>query len=141
MRDDLPCGKIFKWSNLWGKVGLLGLASKNNRLLADFRNLVETQVKGKIHFSIYPRDGLEKKGNVSVLLRETYRDFDINVLAKTILRRTRQLRGGLRVTHVKEYGDRERSRAGASKAGWRLVLLQGTPEFMSSLEQLSLIHI
>ena len=140
MRDDLPCGAVLKWSNLWGKVGLLGLSVKNAALLSDFRNLVESQVKGSIRFSIYPRDALEKKGNVSVLLRETYRDFDIGVLAKTILRRTRKLKGGLRVTHVKEYGDKERSRAGASKAGWRLVLLQGTPDFMASLEQFEADH-
>ena len=139
-RDDLTCGSVMKWSNLWGKVGLLGLSARDPSLLSAFRTLVESQVNGSIRFSIYPRDGLDKKGNVSVLLRETYRDFDIGVLAKTILRRTRKLKGGLRVTHIKEYGDNERSRTGASKAGWRLVLLQGTPEFMASLEQFEAEH-
>ena len=140
MELKLRCGDVLKWSNLWGKVGLLGLSIKDRDLLTEFRELVERQVTGTMKFSIYPRDALEKKGNVSVLLRETYRGLDVTQLPRSIFRRTRALRGGLKVTHVKYYGDEERSRTGASKKGWRLVLLQGDSTFMDSLEQFEPEH-
>ena len=136
----LKCGDVLKWSSLWGKVGLLGLSIKDRDLLIEFRELVEKQVTGSIKFSIYPRDALEKKGNVSVLLRETYRGLDVKLLPRSIFRRNRALRGGLKVTHIKHYGDAERSRAGASKKGWRLVLLQGDATFMESLERFEPEH-
>ena len=140
MELKLQCGDVLKWTNLWGKVGLLGLSIKNHALLTEFRELIEKQMTGTIKFSIYPRDALEKKGNVSVLLRETYRGLDVTQLPRSIFRRTRQLRGGLKVTHVKHYGDHERSRTGAPKKGWRLVLLQGDEEFMHSLEKFEPEH-
>ena len=39
------------------------------------------------------------------------------------------------MTHVRTYPDRARSRAGASKQGWRLLMLQGCPAFMESLKK------
>ena len=138
---DLPCGAVLKWSNLWGKVGLLGLSAKNKTLLNEFRDLVEEQVTPTTKFTIYPRDGLDKKGVVTILLRETYRGFqDVRLIPKSLFRRTKQLRGGLRVTHVKRYGRHERSRAGTSKEGWRLVVLQGDAAFMESLEAFEADH-
>ena len=119
---------------MWGKVGLIGLSPKSKELLTEYRRVVEQQVVGTTRFTIFPRDGLEKRGCVSVLLREYYRHFKIELLPKEILRRTKALRGGLKVTHYKIYKAGDRSRTGASKEGWRLVLLQGTPEFMESLE-------
>ena len=44
------------------------------------------------------------------------------------------------MTHVKYYADTEKSRAGASKKDWRLVLLQGDATFMTSLEQFEAEH-
>ena len=134
LERDLACGSIRKWTNMWGKVGLVGLSPKSTALLTEYRELVERQVVGSTKFTIFPRDGLEKKGCVSVLLREYYRHFKIELLPKEILRRTKALRGGLKVTHFKSYKAGDRSRTGASKEGWRLILLQGTAEFMSSLE-------
>ena len=134
LENDLPCGSVRRWTNMWGKVGLVGLSPKSTALLNEYREVVERQVVGSIKFTIFPRDGLDKKGCVSVLLREFYRHFKIELLPKEILRRTKALRGGLKVTHYKTYKAGDRSRNGASKEGWRLILLQGTPEFMASLE-------
>ena len=125
----------FRWANMWGKVGLLGLSSRDKSAMNHYRRLVENQFLGEIRFTLYPKDNLEKKGHISVLLRANLRSFDILKLPKALLRRTKRLCGGLRVTHVKEYSDKDRSRTGACKAGWRLVLLQGSPDFMVSLEK------
>ena len=140
MEENLKCGDVLKWSNLWGKVGLLGLSAKDHDQLTAFREVIERQVTGTTKFSIYPRDALEKKGNVSVLLREAHRGLDVKQLPRAIFRRTRALKGGLKVRHVKYYREGERSRAGASKKDWRLVLLQGDAAFMSSLEKFEPEH-
>ena len=140
MEQNLKCGDVLKWSNLWGKVGLLGISAKDHDQLTAFREVIEKQVTGTTKFSIYPRDALEKKGNVSVLLREAHRGLDVTQLPRAIFRRTRALKGGLKVTHVKYYREGDRSRAGASKKDWRLVLLQGDATFMTSLEKFEPEH-
>ena len=138
--EDLACGSVLKWTNLWGKVGLLGLSARDTALLTEYREVLESQYMGSTKFTIFPRDGLERKGCLSILLRECYRHFNIAQLPKELLRRSKKLRGGLKVTHTKTYKAGDRSRNGASKEGWTLVLLQGTKEFMSSLEQFEEDH-
>ena len=135
VHERLACGSAYRWANLWGRVGLLGLASRDKERMNSYRKLVEDQFCGNTRFTLFPKDALEKKGTVSVLLRAPFRDFDYRVLAQSLLNRTRQLRGALRVTHVKTYSKDDYSRSGACKHGWRLLLLQGSAEFMSSLEQ------
>ena len=102
-------------------------------LLNDFRRTVEDQLLGETRFTLFPRDALEKRGNLSVLLRADFRLFDVRLIPKAILLRSPRLRGGLRVTHVKHYNKDDFSRNGSCKEGWRLVLLQGCPTFMESL--------
>ena len=130
---NLPCRRAFLWGNLWGRIGLVGLSSKDLTLVNEFRLIVENQILRTTRFTLFPREALEKKGNLTVLLREGFRTFDVAYLPKAILLRSPLLRGGLRITHIKHYGDEEYSRTGACKAGWRLVLLQGCPLFMDSL--------
>ena len=119
---------------MWGQVGLIGLSTKHVPSLNAYRAVVESQTHRGSTFTLFPKEAVEKRGNVSVLLREIFRNFDVTYLPKAIMQRSRKLRGGLRVTHVKEYEDDEYSRSGACKAGWRIVLLQGCAEFMRSLE-------
>ena len=127
----LRCAKAYKWGNLWGNVGLLGLCPADTTLLNEYRQVIEAQILGRTRFTIFPKDGLEKRGNLTVLLRENFREYLPECLPRAILMGSRRLKGGLKVTHVRTYPDRARSRAGASKRGWRLLMLQG----------LSLIHI
>ena len=80
-----------------------------------------------------PKDALDNKGNISVLLRLPFRSFKREWLASSILKRTRGLKGSLRVTHSKTYTHKDFSRNGTCKEGWRLFLLQGCPTFMETL--------
>ena len=136
---DLPCQRAYRWATLWGKVGLLGLSSKNVKDLIDYREVVEDQMSGVIKFTLFPKDALEKRGNLSVLLRDNLRLFNTKWLPKAILMRSR-MRGGLRLTHIKHYHDDDRTREGKSKKGWRLALLQGCPEFMEELKKFDQDH-
>ena len=130
----MSCRLAYRWANLWGRVGLIGLSPTNKDHLNDYRHVIETQVLGETNFTIFPKDGLDKKGNLSVLLRENFRAYQIECLPRALFDQSRKLRGMLRVTHVRTYPDAARSRAGASKRGWRLLLLQGCEEFMESLK-------
>ena len=131
------CFRIQKWANLWGKVGLLGLSAKNADHLEEFRRIIESLGTNDLIFTIFPREGLDKKGSVSILLRETFRSYEPTCLPEALLLRNRGLRGSLRVTHIKTYHEDDRSRGGQSKKDWRLILLQGCAEFMTSLEAYS----
>ena len=128
--ERLPCGQAYRWANLWGKVGLLGLSPANKQHIVEYRQAVEAQVLAQTKFSMIPKDALDRTGQISVLLRTNLRSFKHEWLANALIDRSRGLRGGLRVTHVKTYTNKDYSRTGSCKDGWRLVLLQ-----------LSLIHI
>ena len=141
VEENLKCESAYVWANVWGKVGLLGLSPKNPDLINEYRGVLERQIKGNTRFTIFPKDALDKKGNISVLLRASFRSFKAEWLPKAIMRRTRQLKGSLRLTHVKTYADSDVSRAGASKKGWRLALLQGCTRFLISLERFGQDHL
>ena len=136
---ELECQRAYKWATLWGKVGLLGLDSRNVKDLIDYREVVEDQMSGVIKFTLFPKDALEKRGNLTVLLRDNLRLFNTKWLPKAILMRSR-MKGGLRLTHIKHYHDEDRTREGKSKRGWRLALLQGCPEFMEELKRFDQDH-
>ena len=87
----------------WGKVGLLGLDPRDQDKVERYRAILENQILGHTRFTIYPKDGLEKKGNISVLLRENFRSLKPEWLPSWIMTRTRKLKGSLQVTHVKQY--------------------------------------
>ena len=134
MEHDLACARAYRWGTLWGRVGLLGLASKSTDDINGFRRAVENQISGDTHFTLFPKDVIQRRGNLSVLLRDNFWSFDVDWLPRAILMRTR-MKGGLRNTHVKHYSESDYTRDGVSKAGWRLVLMQGCPELMKSLER------
>lgn len=132
--NKLPCYNAHKWGNLWGKVGLVGLSAKVPRHIEDFRTVIEGLSTDTLTFTIFPRDAVENRGSISVLLRDTFKEFSPKCLPAAIFRRNKGLRGSLRATHTKTYGAEDKTRSGASKKGWRLILLQGCSEFMRSLE-------
>ena len=55
--------------------------------------------------------------------------------------RNPELRGGhLYVTHSKQYGAGDKTRAGQPKEGWRLLFLKGCPIFLKKLSQFPESH-
>ena len=136
----LPCLKAQKWANLWGRVGLIGLSAKNPEDIKQFRDVIEGLEDPQRRYTIFPRDAVDKRGSISVLLRETFRAMDPLCLPQILFARNRGLGGSLKVTHIKSYKNGETTRAGLSKQHWRLVLLQGCASFMKSLENFEEDH-
>ena len=139
LERKLECAQAFRWTSLWGRVGLVGLASRSLKDIQQFREAVEEQMSGPTKYTLFPKDALHRRGNLSVLLRENFWSFDVEWLPKAILVRSR-MKGGIRLTHIKKYTENDYTRDGVCKDGWRLVMMQGCPEFMSSLEKFDHEH-
>ena len=139
-KRKLACLKAQKWANLWGRVGLLGLSAKNPDDIRQFREVIEGLADPRLRFTIFPRDAVDKRGSISVLLRETFRAMDPLCLPQILFARNRGLGGSLKVTHIKSYNNGEKTRAGVTKKHWRLILLQGCATFMKSLENFDEDH-
>ena len=135
IEQNLQCFKARKWSNFWGKVGLLGLSPKNTQHLHQYRSAVEASPTRDLTFTLFPREAVENRGSISLVLRDQFRSLSAKCVPASLFSLNRGLRGNLRVTHSKAYSSNDKTRTGISKAGWRLLLLQGCPEFMRSLEQ------
>lgn len=136
----LACISAQKWSNMWGRVGLLGLSAKNPEYIREYRNVIEQLQDPEFCYTLFPRDALDKRGNVTVLLLESFRAFNPKCLPGALFTWNRGLKGSLKATHVKTYPEGEKSRNGQSKEEWRLVLLQGCSTFMKSLENFEAEH-
>ena len=108
-KRSLPCLKTQKWANMWGKVGLVGLCAKNPDNIRQYRNVIEQMEHRHLNFTIFPRDAVDKRGSVSVLLLEKFRAFDPLCLPELLFLRNKGLRGALKVTHIKTYQDDELS--------------------------------
>ena len=134
IENRLPCYKVKKWANLWGKVGIVGLSPRNPQHILDYRTVIEGLSTDTQSYTIFPKDAVENRGSISILLRDSFDGFKPECLSTALFLGNRGLKGALRATHVKTYGKDDKTRAGASKQGWRLVMLQGCPEFMKSLE-------
>lgn len=137
INKGLQCVKAKKWANLWGKVGLIGLSPKNPEHITEFRTVVEGLATDKLAFTLFPKDAVENRGSISVLLRDTFKEYDPKCVPAALFLGNKGLRGSLRATHVKKYKPGDKTRNGVNKDGWRLLLLQGCPAFMRSLEQFS----
>ena len=130
----LPCLRAQKWANLWGRVGLIGLSAKKPDDIRIYRNIIEQLHDDKYCYTLFPREAVDKRGSISVLLHETFRALDPLCLPQILFAKNRGLGGTLKVTHIKSYGEAEKTRAGVSKKHWRLVLMQGCAAFMKTLE-------
>jgi hypothetical protein len=125
--------RALKWASQWGDIGLLGLATKEPDLVGIYRTAISSvEIEGHF-FATIPRDILEPKNLVTVLLQDTHRHFRPELLATAIIQRNPELRGSIRAIRVKTFGSEDKTLKGKSKQGWRVVVLEGDLAFMASL--------
>ena len=133
LKEDSPFLIVFRWSNMWGSIGLLGLSTENMSMFCDFRRIVSALRLGTLCFKIYPREGLMREQQITLLLMDDLKTFPIELITKDLFYRNYGLAGSLAVTHVKGYKENDTTRNGASKKHWRQVRLRGDQEFMDAL--------
>ena len=132
-REDHEFQSVLKWSSPWGKVGILGLDTSNLPAFEKLRAMIENTPYNEQSFMIIPREILANQQGVTILLRNNHRSFDLEVLPNVLFSMNRDLQGELQVKRVKTYQKSDVTRAGHSKEGWRLVMLEGNSAIMSSL--------
>ena len=86
--------------------------------------LNETTSNG-LSFITIPRDVIEPKNTLTVILKEVHRSLEVHHLPAALLRRNPILKGGVKTIRVKRFAQDEKTKNGDSKAQWRLAVLQG----------------
>jgi hypothetical protein len=105
--------------------------------LQRFREHIAIHQDPIYEYVTFPRMGLVNKVAITTLLPPDLRSLHIKVMAKNLMiLNSDVLRGGVRPIKQKIFKDTDRDRSGNSLAGARLVQLEGTREFVSSLAKL-----
>ena len=81
-----------------------------------------------------PKDVLMDRTRLSTILRLNLRGFDLDCFSDELFSRNNGLRGTVGISHIKQYGKKDVTNYRESKNGWRLVRLDGSAEFLESLE-------
>jgi hypothetical protein len=124
---------VLQWANNWGDIGLIGLSSRDLDKLKQFREYVDAFTVGENSFTLYPKDCLVQRYNITTLLREDLSTYDPLLIPRALFWRNKMLDGNLRVTHVKHFSAEEKTKDGQSKKDWKLLKLQGDEKFMRSI--------
>ena len=119
---------------MWGTVGIIGLSAKSIPKLKQFRdNLMNFRFQGRFFTSVL-KETVSGMAGITILLRNNLRGYDLNCLARALLRDNPRLKGSIQVHQSRQYGDKDKTRQGENKAGWRLVSLTASAGFITSLE-------
>ena len=134
LRDDLEFGDALQWVNVWDTVGVLGLGTADLQKLQAFGDFVEGTIIGNTVFGMVPKEiVIEETAELSAILKNDLRDFELDSFPKELLRKNGGLGGSLVITHSKVYGPVDKTRKGQSKDGWKLLFLEGCATFLSRL--------
>ena len=125
---------VMKWSNIWDEVGLLGLSTKDLGQLDAFCNYLMSKSVGGMVFTVVPKDMVTTGTTIITLLKNNYRNYDLEILPEALFQRNLYLYGELVVSKSRIFGANDRTLKGEPKEGWRHVELQADPVFMKVLE-------
>jgi hypothetical protein len=134
--EGSTASKAFEYANLWGGVPVIGLnASCINHLIA-FRKEIE-EFSNEFEYHTFPRAALLSKVAVTALLSRDHAGIDVKYVGRLLMDMNSEvLCGGVRPIKQKYFHSTDIDRQGNSLAGYRLVQLDGTSEFMDSLSKL-----
>ena len=133
--DNRPYLKeVVSWSKEWKGVGVVGLNSANLDYLEEWRGMVVQMVFPGFELDTFPKDCLLVGSELTILLKDRHRSYDLKYLPFSLFSRNKGLYGKVRVTHSKTYTSSDTTWQGISKKGWRLVYLAGDTIFMDSLK-------
>ena len=131
---DVPFSDAYDRSGRWGAIPTLLLKSSSVPELEEFRRqLNKWSYKGQC-WETFPRDVITMKADLSILLRNKMKSFQLEVLPKILFSRNRsRIAGSLRVLSHRNFPDGETSNKGESKENWRQVDLKGDDQLLRCL--------
>ena len=120
----------------WCGVGVFSLKATCPLRLQRWRTeLTRFELEG-YEFNSFPKDALITKNiQVSILLRSGLKNFKLHLVPHELKIRN-PLKGKIAIVYSKTYGPQDKTRAGFSKNGWRLVIANVDAVFVESLKLL-----
>ena len=89
-----------------------------------------------MEYTTVPKNYVVEDTSITTILRNVHRNVDLESFPLALYHRNPGLRGGLLyVSHSKTYGASDKTRAGQSKDGWRLLFLKGCSTFLQKLSK------
>ena len=77
----------------------------------------------------------------TLLLKNHMRTYKLETITETLLRKNRRiLTGGLYPAQIKYYSKEDKTRAGGSKEGWRLIVFKADKKMIRALEKVDEHH-
>ena len=125
---------VMRQARRWKGSGFFGLSSLNLIFLEQWRDIIPTI---NPLYNTFPRDSLSMGDEVTIMLMDQYRSYNIECLPSSLLSRNDGLEGHVRISYSKVYGPRDFTFHRQSKDGWCLVYLEGDSVFLQSLSQFS----
>ena len=121
-------------SSKWMGCGILELAAAP--LLEEWRLVLsKMELNNGIVVDTFPKASLLMGPDITALLKDPYREYGIRWVSHSLLYRNKALRGNVRLTHSKCYGEHDLTRFGTSMHEWRMVYLTGDCIFMEFLSK------
>lgn len=121
-------------SSKWKGCGVLELAVMP--LLEEWRSmLIKLPLDCDLSVDTFPKASLLMGPDITALLKDPYREYGIRWVNHSLMLRNKAMRGNVRLTHSKTYGEHDLTRFGASMYGWKLVYLSGDCVFMEFLSK------
>ena len=126
-------------SSKWLGCGILELSV--TPLLEEWRLVLsKMSFNDGLTVDTFPKLSLLMGPDVTALLKDPYKEYGIRWVSPSLLYRNKALRGNVRLTHSKTYGEHDLTRFGTSMYKWQLVYLSGDCIFMEFLSKHPVSH-
>ena len=126
-------------SSKWKGCGVLELAVMP--LLEEWRLVLSKMVLDNgLTVDTFPKASLLMGADVTALLKDPYREYGIRWISHSLMYRNKAMRGNVRLTHSKTYGEHDLTRFGTSMYKWKMVYLAGDCVFMEFLSKHPISH-
>ena len=112
---------VVSWVAKWDGVGVVGVILDNLEMFADYRSFLEGVTNTGLKYTIIPKETVVQTSGLSAILKNYLPTITLAYFPGMLFHRTNKLRGSITITHSHKYGANDKTRAGATKEGWRLI--------------------
>ena len=130
----------YKYANMWGKVPIIGLFSKDIETMNGYRFRIELYKKDGLEFQTFPRQTLNRRMALTVMMWPNLEGIETQSFCPNLLDRNRGLRGGVKVLKYKTFRSNDLDTKGQSMLGARLLQLDADETFLKSLQKFPRSH-
>lgn len=131
---DAPFSEAYDRTGRWGRITTILLKSVDPVAIDQFRKQLTCWSYKGMDYDTFPRDIATTKPDLSILLRNNMKSFQLEVLPKILFIRNKEiLAGHLCVLSSKSFPEGETSHKGESKENWRWVDMKGDDQVLRCL--------